>query len=37
MNDKAKGVKYIWVNGVLSIDEVVQLPLKKGKPIRKSL
>jgi hypothetical protein len=36
MNDKAKGFKYILVNGVLSMDQAVQVPVKKGKSIRKS-
>jgi len=33
----AKGFKYIWVNGELSMDQAVQIPVKKGKSIRKSL
>mgnify|MGYP000524453245 CR=1 FL=1 len=33
----AKGFKYIWVNGELSMDQAVQVPVKKGKSIRKSL
>lgn len=31
----AKGFKYIFVNGALSIDEGIQIPIKKGKSIRK--
>ena len=31
----AKGFKYIWVNGALSMDEAVQIPIKKGRSIRK--
>ena len=37
MNDKVKGFKYIWVNGELSMDQAVQVPVKKDKSIRKSL
>jgi len=33
----AKGFKYIWVNGELSMDQAVQVPVKKGKSIRKLL
>jgi N-acyl-D-amino-acid deacylase len=33
----AKGLKYIWVNGELSMDQAVQVPVKKGKSIRKLL
>jgi hypothetical protein len=33
----AKGFKYIWVNGVLSMDQAVQLPVKNGQSIRKLL
>lgn len=33
----AKGFKYIWVNGVMSMENGVQLPVKNGKSIRKSL
>jgi N-acyl-D-amino-acid deacylase len=33
----AKGFKYIWVNGELSMDQAVQVPIKRGKSIRKSL
>lgn len=32
----ATGFKYIWVNGALSIDESVQVPIRKGISIRKS-
>jgi N-acyl-D-amino-acid deacylase len=32
----AKGFKYIWVNGALSIDQSVQVPIRKGMSIRKS-
>ena len=31
----AKGFKYIWVNGALSLDESAQVPIKKGIAIRK--
>jgi N-acyl-D-amino-acid deacylase len=31
----AKGFKYIWVNGALSIDQSVQVPIRKGISIRK--
>lgn len=31
----ATGFKYIWVNGALSIDESVQVPIRKGMSIRK--
>jgi N-acyl-D-amino-acid deacylase len=30
----AKGFKYIWVNGALSIDQSVQVPIRKGISIR---
>lgn len=33
----AKGFKYIWVNGLMSMDLGVQMPVKNGKAIRKSL
>ena len=33
----AKGFKYIWVNGELSMDQAVQIPIKKGKSMRKLL
>lgn len=32
----AKGFKYIWVNGTLSMDQSIQLPVRKGLAIRKS-
>jgi N-acyl-D-amino-acid deacylase len=31
----ATGFKYIWVNGALSMDESVQVPIRKGMSIRK--
>ncbi|MEY3619853.1 MAG: hypothetical protein RLZZ391_219 [Bacteroidota bacterium] len=30
----AKGFKYIWVNGALSMDQGIQLPIRKGVSIR---
>jgi len=30
----AKGFKYIWVNGTLSMDQGIQIPIKKGVAIR---
>jgi len=30
----AKGFKYIWVNGALSIDQGIQIPIRKGVAIR---
>jgi N-acyl-D-amino-acid deacylase len=30
----AKGFKYIWVNGALSMDQGIQIPIRKGVAIR---